>query len=52
MKYEYIRLAVDFGDLYDINRLGAVGWHVVGVQPIPGEDYRVWVLMERELKCR
>ena len=33
MKYEYIRLYFDFGDLHELNQLSSSGWRVVSVQP-------------------
>ena len=45
-RYEYIRLAVDFGDLSELNRLSGIGWHVVAVVQ---DEHANWMLLEREL---
>lgn len=44
--FEYIRLAVDLGDLGDLNALGSTGWHVVAWVPDEQCDY---ALLERRV---
>lgn len=44
--YEYIRIALDMGDLKDLNSLSGVGWRVVAVVRQGGVDY---ALLERPL---
>ena len=46
LKYEYIRLVVDLGDLAELNSLGSAGWRAIIV--FPGKDeHSFWVLLER-----
>lgn len=51
MKYEYIGLKVDFGDLSSLNRYGSVGWHVAHVKDSGAglSPYEVQVLLERRI---
>jgi hypothetical protein len=49
MRYEYIRILVDFGDLEQLNNLGSVGWHVVATAPHDSDRFQTWVLLERPL---
>lgn len=50
MKYEYIQLGFDFGDLEKMNRLSGDGWRVVQVVPGRFGEYPYIALMEREIK--
>jgi hypothetical protein len=57
MKYEYIRVQFDLGDLTEINKLASVGFRVVVVVPnhyfVNGDDLQFdtpqYALMERPL---
>lgn len=46
MKYEYISIDFYFGSLEYLNRLGSVGWHLVGMTPNK-ESQRYFALLER-----
>lgn len=46
MRYEYIRLFFDFGDLEEMNRLAGTGWRVVSVQP---DEQTFIALLERTI---
>ncbi len=49
MRYEYIRIAFDWGDLQPMNQLSMTGWRVVHVGE-SGEPYLpLMALLEREL---
>lgn len=51
--YEYIRLRFDWGDLKELNSLGSVGWHVVGVSEYGGNaPYEMVALLERALSAQ
>lgn len=49
MKYEYIRLKFDFGDLEEMNRLSTSGWRVISVTPDQDRARVNWALLERPL---
>jgi hypothetical protein len=57
MKYEYIRIGLDMGDLDELNRLSSVGFRVVAVVPnhyfVDGDDLQFetpqYALLERPL---
>lgn len=49
MKYEYIRLSFDFGDLAELNGLGSAGWRVVAVEKDAMGAHRHFALLERPL---
>jgi hypothetical protein len=50
MRYEYIWLCFNYGDLTAMNRYANDGWKVVYVSP--SEDIETFVaLMERQLPC-
>ena len=45
--FQYKQVNVAWGDLSQINSLGALGWHVVGVFPVhPHNEFRFMALME------
>lgn len=46
LRYEYIRLRLDMGDLRELNSLSGYGWHVVAVVNQFGADY---ALLERAI---
>jgi hypothetical protein len=46
VKYAYIRIELDFGDLENLNLIGAAGWRVVSVIPAQW-PHKFWVLMEK-----
>jgi hypothetical protein len=46
IRYEYIRILLDWGSLSELNSLSGDGWRVVGVYP--DEDGN-WTLLERPL---
>jgi hypothetical protein len=46
--FEYIGISIDPGDLRDLNALGSLGWHAVGI--IPQGLYGGHVLLEREIE--
>ena len=52
-KFEYIRLFLDIGDLSELNRLGSIGWHCVGLVDLnmrpQVRNNMILVLLEREL---
>lgn len=50
IKFEYITLLVDFGDLGDLNGLGAAGFEVVSVTHHPTRAYKHNVLLSRRLE--
>ena len=47
MRYEYIRLLFDFGDLSELNHLSSVGWRIVSV--VRYDQHAYWALLERPL---
>jgi hypothetical protein len=57
MKYEYIRIQLDMGDLDELNRLSSVGFRVAAVVPnifyvasdYPQFDTPQYALLERPL---
>lgn len=51
MKHEYLRLEFDFGDLTEVNFYGEAGWRVVSVQPVAGNNFTFWALLERSHKA-
>jgi hypothetical protein len=49
-RYEYIRLAIDIGDLLELNGLSSVGFRVLAVvDEREGSDIVHYALLEREL---
>jgi hypothetical protein len=50
MKFEYIYIAFDFGDLTNLNNLGGAGFHIILCQPNPKNVYEFWALLEREIR--
>jgi len=55
MKYEYIRIRFDFGDLSELNQYSQDGWRVVAVVQAGKFEYPhelpYWALLERVLDC-
>jgi len=49
MRYEYIGLDFDFGDLSELNRLSSVGWKVCAVLKEPLSTHSFTALLERPL---
>jgi hypothetical protein len=57
MKYEYIRIGLDMGDLNDLNSLASVGFRVVAIVPnhfyVDGDEPQFetpqYALLERPL---
>ena len=50
MRYEYIRLLIDMGDLSELNRLSSIGgWRVVSIVRDTGQNF---ALLERPLVMR
>lgn len=50
MKYEYIALQFDLGDVAQLNRLASDGWRVVGMLPNGAATLLTcWALLERVL---
>lgn len=52
MRYEYIRLGFDWGDLSELNNLSIAGWRVVAVERMEPETVDIsqgthWALLER-----
>jgi hypothetical protein len=49
MRYEYIRIELDFGDLSELNKLSSHGWRAVSVVENQENNYKYWCLLERPL---